>query len=315
MEDMEECIDIDSEDCIELADDMILFGTDRRSPLSFDEMPTTHPTDSTLFDVTNSYNINIDDRQALAASPFQLCQIDCSTVQSLALRPLHPAVCALQPRSTSSPRNLLNEMNIENDYENAECGYSTDATCSVATPTSTRNQPASPTASPPIPCRHPTRVRFAVGENPSEYDHKKAPSAVGKSWTPEEDDQLCAVVAQRGAGKWTELAEYFERKNPKQCRERWHNILDPSICREPFSPAEDSVIISNVTAVGTKWSAIARQLPGRTDNHVKNRWNATLKKLHSHALKIHNQSCSPYVAKASVVTRTRSSNRRAVGCY
>jgi hypothetical protein len=100
----------------------------------------------------------------------------------------------------------------------------------------------------------------------------------GKTWTMEEDEQLRLLVSERGARKWSNIAKCFERKNSKQCRERWHNILDPLINWEPFETPEDEIIIKMVKIEGFKWSKIAAHLPGRTDNHVKNRWNATLKR-------------------------------------
>ncbi|OHT06712.1 hypothetical protein TRFO_25174 [Tritrichomonas foetus] len=64
----------------------------------------------------------------------------------------------------------------------------------------------------------------------------------------------------------------------KQCRERWCNHLDPNIKRTSWTPEEDLIIIETIRKIGTKWADIARNLPGRTDNSVKNRWNSTLRR-------------------------------------
>ena len=52
--------------------------------------------------------------------------------------------------------------------------------------------------------------------------------------------------------------------------------IDPTINHGPFSPEEDAIIRTEVAKIGTKWAAIANHLPGRRDNHVKNRWNVCL---------------------------------------
>jgi hypothetical protein len=81
-----------------------------------------------------------------------------------------------------------------------------------------------------------------------------------------------------GSIKWCIVAENLPGRVGKQCRERWMNHLDPSVKKCKWSDEEDDTMIAMQRQFGNRWSEIAKSLPGRSENAVKNRWNSRLRK-------------------------------------
>ncbi|KAJ5573411.1 uncharacterized protein N7459_007838 [Penicillium hispanicum] len=137
-----------------------------------------------------------------------------------------------------------------------------------------------------------------------------APSHRRGPWVPEEDQLLMQLVREQGPNNWVRISQHMHYRSPKQCRERFHQNLKPTLNREPISADEGLVIERMVNEMGKRWAEIARRLGNRSDNAVKNWWNGSMNRKRRGlssptASRTYSGRVEAPYARASVVSPTR----------
>ena len=105
-----------------------------------------------------------------------------------------------------------------------------------------------------------------------------------KHWTSEEDSAIISLVSGKQSYTWTDIARMLAEdyglpgRSSKQCRERWHNHLDPGLKKAKWTPEELLALFSAHCEHGNKWTKIKNFLPGRSENCVKNQFYSCLRR-------------------------------------
>ena len=106
----------------------------------------------------------------------------------------------------------------------------------------------------------------------------KKPKRPKNIWTPSEDTLLLQLITLHGPAHWSLIASSMNGREGKQCRERWHNHLNPNILKDNWTDEEDLRLYLLYRLYGSKWSILSFLFSGRTDNSIKNHWNSIMKK-------------------------------------
>ncbi|XP_015952298.2 transcription factor MYB20 isoform X3 [Arachis duranensis] len=133
-------------------------------------------------------------------------------------------------------------------------------------------------------------------------------------WTEQEDFKLVSYVGLFGDRRWDFIAKVSGlNRTGKSCRLRWVNYLHPGLKHGKMSPHEQQLVMHLHSKWGNRWSRIARKLPGRTDNEIKNFWRTQMRKQKAQEKKRAPATTQSSPSSSSTSYQSSSSSNKDIG--
>ncbi|CAM9335348.1 unnamed protein product [Chrysoparadoxa australica] len=131
---------------------------------------------------------------------------------------------------------------------------------------------ASPQLQVPVPVSLPVPIQTLASMVKAKPVAERTDKIIGGSWTQEEDERLLELMKVHGK-RWAVLAQHMPGRIAKRIRERYVNHLDPNVRKGPWTIAEEERLLMVKAKLGSRWSEIAKEMGGRSQNDVKNHWH------------------------------------------
>ena len=131
-----------------------------------------------------------------------------------------------------------------------------------------------------------------TSSKPNKYSNRRA--SVKNKFSAEEDARLKEIVSIHGTKNWLKISKLMGTRNPRQCRERWNNYINPVLRNDSWTKEEEAILEEKFKEYGPHWNKIGKFLVNRSDNNIRNRWMM----IQRHRLKI-NQPKLLHISKSS----------------
>jgi hypothetical protein len=124
-----------------------------------------------------------------------------------------------------------------------------------------------------------------------------------RSWNADEDELVRKLVREHGLRKWAFIATCLKTKTQKQVYARWRDYLQPSLTTRPWTKEEQKRLLELQARVGNQWAELAKMMPGRSPNAIKNRFHATKRKLERHSRRVHGEGAAKAAAAGAAAAQ------------